>query len=822
MRIKSLKLFPVVILMIMVGLLALGCGKQGSRFDNIAPTIKITSYEGYDPANPYTDSTAVTLFQQRIFWHASDPDGVVTGYAYRILDHTGNPISTAGNGFIDSLGVVTPDNVLTQFGTGWVLHYQQGADQSIPLDRPEARRTIWSNNKYATVNFIAATLAGDSLTTISRFEVICVDNRGAIAEQVAFRVFKSYSTTPTCYLTTTKGNPEGKEVGTGIKLSFTLNDNDPFIQPTAWYYRFKVQKVHPTNGTIISEIPSGGWINTINEPRINQYLLTKYTYPSLSSDFDSLGVKRSITRVIAKVVDLAGIESQPDTIFFAVKEGFHPRTLIHMKRVYALGTNHFIDYTDTTTPEVLPYTISGDKQLFATPFFRDTEGYYTAVNSNNLKCWIRWGWHGEYGVQQASGAIQITNDPYDKKVDVLLDNLTNKNYFSEITHFDIRLNNEPYNYPPLANSIRIDPGTGKRWLRVPINSSLGQTIVLSNLQPNTPDFPYHFFEVRAVDLQDEVGTTAEFRFKIVTPVARTQKSGILIIDDEPNNANFAPEDSVDAKYMNMVSNYDGEVIVRKRTGIDSTIDTDIRSRKFALSDIQRFKFIIYHADLPTQTSNLPIDHDAFSLYLNQGGNMLISAGGNLHGAIQAIQIAGQQTMKNYFGVTYRLDATSSVTGNMLANTWFVKAKPMISSLNDIDMAFDLNLANPSPQPFIVDGQVICPDPNESYLNLMNVRKGLGPVTYFNWYETGYGANVTPIYKYGSKPVYPQPSNANPNYYCPPTQADFDRFNDKVIGIKKVIPNTTNCYILGFPLSYMTRATSKQFMTAVLTEMGMIP
>ncbi|MFO7659918.1 MAG: hypothetical protein R6V77_03305 [Candidatus Cloacimonadaceae bacterium] len=817
MHFKSLKLFPIVILLALTVLIMFGCGKQGTRFGNIAPTIQITSYEGWDPANPYTDSTAVTLFQQRIYWHASDQDGVVAGYAYRILDENGNPMSTAGNAFIDSMGTDTPQEVIEKYGKGWVLHYSAGADQSIPLDDPRAKKTIWSNKKYATVNFIAATAAGDSITTISRFEVICIDNRGAVSQNIAFRRFQSYSRTPICYVSTTKGNPEGREVGTGIRLSFVIKDFDPFISETAWYYKFKLQKVDRITNAVISEDPADGWISTQNLPKINEYLLTKYTNPALRSDFDSLGVQRSFTRVIARVVDLAGIESASDSIFFAVKEGFHPKTLVHLKRIYALGSNHFIDYADESTPEVLPYTIVNQKQIFATPFFRDMDGFYTAVNSINLKSWIRWGWHGEYGTPLASGGFIVTDDPYDKKIDLLLDEDTDKNYFSEITYFDLRLNGEPYNYPPLANSIVTDQDTGKRWLRVPINSPLGQTIVLTHLPANTPDFPFHHFEVRAVDLQDEIDPTpAEFKFKVINPVEKDQKAGILIIDDEPHNPNFAPEDSIDAKYYNMLSSYSGEVVLRKRTNMEYS---DIRNRKFALTDIQSFKFIIYHDDFPTQTSNLNIDHDAFSLYLNQGGNMLVSAGGNLQGVIQAVILAGQQTFNTYFGIQYRLDSTASVTGNILSSTWFVKAKSDLpNQFQDMDLAFDLNVTNPQPQDFIDDGVVIVEDPNESYLPLINQRKGLGPVTYFNYYDNMPNSGVTPIYKYGSKPVYPQPTGTPPasNYYCPQTEAEFNSVNDKIVGLKKVTPNN-KCYIVGFPLSYMTKDTSKQFMTAVLNE-----
>ncbi len=816
MRFKSIKLFPIVILVITLGLLLPGCGKQGSRFANKTPSIGITSYEGYDPLNPYTDSTAVTLFQQRIYWHASDPDGVITGYAYRILDEFDNPISTSGNSYIDSLGDVTPQEVLNRFGAGWVLHYKTGAPQNVSLSDPAAQRTIWTTNKYATINFIAATAAGLPDTTLSKFEVICVDNRGAVCERIAYRKFKSYSGVPTCFLSTTKGNPDGGQVGTGIRLSFSLNDSDPFIQATAWYYLFKIQKVNAATGLPLPNEPETDWISTFGSPKINEYLLTKRTTPSISSDYDSLGVRKSVTKVIARVVDLAGIISDTTSIRFSVKEGFHPETLIHYKRVYALGSNHYIDYSDTSTPEVSPFTIINNTAVFATPFFRDTEGYYTAVNSSNLKSWIRWGWHGEYGIALASGGFTVTDDPYDKKIDLLLDEDTNKNYYSEITHFDIRLNGDYYHYPPLDNEDNVveDQITHKKWLRVPVNSSLGQTIVLTNLPANTPDNPYHFFEVRAVDLQDVFDPTpAEFKFKIINPVEKAQKSGILILDDDLNNVNFAPMDSINARYANMLSSYNGEKVTLNR---ETMTYSDIRQRKFALSDIQRFKLIVYHSDYPTSTSNLPGEQDAFALYLNQGGNMLISAGGNLSSAAQAIQLAGQRTIEKYFGVTYNLNATTSITNSLASSPWFVKAKSKLPAYGDIPLAFDLNLTNPLPENYVYNGQTIIVDPNESsFVPLINGRKGLGPVTLFNLYDTSANSGVAPIYEYVSKPVFTAVTSA----YCPTTQADFNRVNGKIVGIKKVTTKNS-CYILGFPLSYMTRDGSKNFMSKVLQELSM--
>ncbi len=306
-----------------------GCGKSGSKFANSAPTIKITSYEGVDTQNPFMlddngnqilddqgnpipnpfyqsqtdlENSVPILFQQNIYWHAIDTDGTITGYAYRILDEQGNPMSTPGNKFFDDSGSVTPDNVASKFGLGWILHYKPGANQNIPLDNPNASKTIWSSKKYVTINFPAADENGDTMDRISRFEVIAIDDRGDITQQAAFRKFKTTSPRPTCTVNTTKGNPNGGEVGTGIRLSFSILDSDPYLEDTAWYYEFKLLKYSYPGNVLIS---STDWITTSGLPKINQYLLTKYTsllFPAILMPV----VHNDLHRILGRVYDLAG------------------------------------------------------------------------------------------------------------------------------------------------------------------------------------------------------------------------------------------------------------------------------------------------------------------------------------------------------------------------------------------------------------------------------------------------------------------------------------------------------------------------------------
>ena len=93
MQSKRIKVLTLSLLVIAVVLGITGCGKSGTMKANVAPSISITSYEGFDDSDllsPYANS--LFLFQQKIYWNATDPDGVIAGFAYRVKDQNGNPL----------------------------------------------------------------------------------------------------------------------------------------------------------------------------------------------------------------------------------------------------------------------------------------------------------------------------------------------------------------------------------------------------------------------------------------------------------------------------------------------------------------------------------------------------------------------------------------------------------------------------------------------------------------------------------------------------------------------------------------------------------
>lgn len=799
---KSARLLTLLTILTLALLVLTGCGKFGEKFENKEPDIAITSYEGFDDSEllaPFADTEFI--FQQRIFWNAWDEDGLITGFAYRVKDQNGNPIATPGNHYVDMTGDVTPQNVIDRFGVGWVLHYKTNADQNLPLDHPQARKTIWTSDKYAVINFPASDANGNPLTLESTFEVIAIDNRGGITPVAeghpqtskAWRKFNATSLRPTCIVTTTKGNPNGGKVGSGIRLDFIMNDEDPFVSSTPYKFEFKMMKLNPADSTVIAGTETE-WIDTATSPNdvnMDEYLLTRFTNPALTYDVVG-GVTNTLTRIESRAYDMSGVVSEStrnSRISFAVQDGFRPRTVIYRQRTYALGDNHFIDYSDASSPEIFPFTIVSGLQRFATHFFKDLDNKTTAINSNNMKVWLRWGWRGEYGQVHSSGNIIFpppgSESPYDKKVDTVLDRNSDSNYFSEITHFDLRLDGEPYNYPPFADSHVID-GDGKEWLRVPLYSPLGQSLVLTSLPSGE-----HSLEVRCVDLQGEVDPIpATYTFTLVDPLDASGRSGVLVVDDDLNNAQTSPDAIVQAKYEEMLSGYAGTktFIRRSRTGNPGNTNEDYRKRHLATSDLQKYKLVIYHSDNPQESGNITNENDGLNLYLRSGGNFILSSTSKLASNLQSFVIATQRTLVNYMGIQYVNPPANSMSDALQTSAFFQKALGQ-SPFSDIALQYD--------------------EANEPAFNgLVNSKQGLSTISYF----PNLSANAEVIYRMGIKPTtYP---------VSPPTQAEFDLYNNRPIGLKTVTGNS-KCYVFGFPLSYMLTSDAKTMMNQILTECGLI-
>lgn len=269
--------------------------RKGDLYPNSKPMIQITSYVGEDSLASVSDSV---LFQQRIYWEAHDVDGVVEGYAFRVitLDEEGNPLY----GTVDNpIGNATPGYEVLD-DQGWVYHYQEGADESIPLAVTE-QKTVWSKQVSAVINFPArGALVVDGEgnpvydkygnpiyePVVSIFEVKCVDDQGDESTPVK-KYFRAQSFTPRVSVQSTKGKINGKQIGTGVVLQFAIIDNDPYVESEADHYEFRLEKRNVNTGEVLGPEQGGydlgddEWISTAGQFNVNQFMLTQLTNPAI-------------------------------------------------------------------------------------------------------------------------------------------------------------------------------------------------------------------------------------------------------------------------------------------------------------------------------------------------------------------------------------------------------------------------------------------------------------------------------------------------------------------------------------------------------------
>ncbi len=780
------KLVTMLLLTLVVSFLFYGCGVDGERTANEIPEISITSYEGTDVSvdNAEYPDSLVVYSRQRVYWHAVDKDGTVVSYAYRILDENGDPISTPGNSVVDTENAIVPDDVKDLHGGGWVVHFKEGALQETSLaDAPNESKTIWSDQKYVTLNLPSADADGNPLERITTLEVICMDNRGAISD-IANKKYKAMSEKPTCLLKLAKGalnapDPfnarELSSVGTGIVLDFSINDSDPFVEAEADYYMFKVLKRNASTQAIIETLPADStWYSTKdhgNMEGISEFLLTKYTEPSISSDFEN-SLQVSYTEVVARSVDMAGIQSEDKIIRFAVREGYHAQTMIYPERTYAIGENHFTDYRYKELEEDPPIV----EGRYATALFKNKDGFYACLGSSDLKLWLRWGYHGQYGYRNESTSEEVvTDNPYDSALNILLDEETDENYFSSVEYYDLRLDGAAYNYPPLAESTVTDESgdyAGETWLRVPADNDIAQSVVVTGL-----DYGYHKFEVRAVDLQGEADKTpAVLEFIVQEPIPTDQKDGVLIIDDDhpsDQQAFLSPEQFTDDFYNTAFENV---ATVDNLDLQDLENNMDYIGRRISPTDLNQYKLVVYHADSPGAPTALVAENDGLALYMMSGGNILFSGGANIDSAIRNSFTEEKTFFERIFGFTNSLEApidlyTASVTTNAAANPYFIGAQISSSYMQDTTVNLEV-------------------DEDIAFSTYVDRFAGIGPVTYFPIAE----GTENSIAMYNCKSVYDDNR--------PPTPDEYEQYNLQTVAFKTNVTAGGQAYMFGFPLSYM--------------------
>jgi hypothetical protein len=478
-----------------------------------------------------------------------------------------------------------------------------------------------------------------------------------------------------------------------------------------------------------------------------------------------------------------------------VKPGFRPMTQLYSRKILALGNNHYEDWGDDYNQEPAPYSLSGGRQRYGTSLFKDLDGTLSAVYSPDLKVYVRWGWWGEYVRESTDASVYPLDDPYGKKADVVLSEHSPDipvNYFSEITHFDIRYDGAPYEVLgfPADEYNHTDVEDGKTWLRLPVSSPLRQSIVLTTdeILPGR-----HTFEVRCVDMQDKYSENpAVLEFNVHEFVEPANREGVLIIDDDVNNTAASPDDIVDAKYLNMVSGLNLtedqiKVVKYGGSGENGTVADD-RMRHIPFALLQSHKMVIYHSDNPTSDGNIVKEIDGLSLYMQKGGNLVLSHTLKFSSLASEMSKTGlRTTLINALGLPDR--PSLGIVGNAL------QTNPFVVSANGQQGYPTLGLQLEDPP---------------SFNALVEMRKGLSAVAYYASESNHIGES---IYTLGSKTV------GQDNFS--PSQEQFEAINGKTIGIRKVNAENylnSRAYLFTFPLSYMKDEDTKALITKIWNEL----
>lgn len=802
--------------LLIIALLTSACDSGKLKF-NEAPVLEITSYAGIDPSAPVDPNISyqeTVLFQQKIFWNAYDPDGVVKGYAYRVLDSLGTPIVTPGNETIDLMGEFTPAELkAVDSKYGWVLHTP--ASSTDPN-----QRTIWTSDVFATINFPAKLDSlGQQVYPKSTFQVVAIDNRGKISE-IKTKYFRSKSEAPEVFASSSKGVFEKQldngtivpsEIGQGVKLVLTMKDHDPYVGSTPWYFEYQIARYvlnNPTDTTVDTTTATldwvSGWKSTRGQEKVNEVILTQFSEVPLLSNYMlnniEYPVRKTITVLRVRAFDLSGLKSrtaveQEDgsiryydyrSYRFFVNGKYFPQTLAYLHKCHALGDNHFVERVDPGVTEVLPFIKTPTGTKIARPFYLHPTQFATNdsiliptafkmtalgnTNNNNLKVWLKWGYKGEF----------TDDDPDDIKKFLPRDS-TGTDYQTEIKYFEIQLNGQRYMFGALKDDAyqRSIGNEDPNWLRIPFDHEIAQKINLGNLETNR----IHSLKIRTIDLQDKTDPTpAEIQFEVVSPKPIAERSGTLILCDEVKTTPALPVARyyIYKTYKQSIPNHTFIFRTDWKNAINSLPNSmkGLSNYILAPSYIQNFKTIVMYHDFNPSSSDFDLQADALRTYMNLNGNVIISGADNIASTHKRMLSVDENFFSRYFGLTSNPDQvrTLNLTPQYQFKSWMTSANPTSNTYPVIDVETTNNI-----------------------VALVNSRKGLSTFTVFDNVNE---SNI--IYK----SVLKTPNNSDP--YAPQDNEEgnalYNSFNNKAIATMKengTLPGTKGkAYLFGFPLSLM--------------------
>ena len=681
---------------------------------------------------------------------------------------------------------------------------------------PEAtcNHTIVRKESIFTGSFDWATSAGTNAETsewnvypMDTFRYLGWHNVGGIA--------------PETYISTSQGNIDSLRVGSA--LNFEL-----IGYPDAAYYKYRLAYYENLGtdtlfiGPLGNMIDSTAWNSTEEFVHSNELLLKShypegnpYNKPLMRVNEKYPDGTYEVTQLQVKSVNCAGLEDSTSAkMTFFVRDYFYPETAPFMAswadlpfflggpptaklnilpHIYLLGENHYLEYMvhSPVSGHPIPSEIVNNETHFGNPFYVDANENFSAIWSQDMELHLWWSYLGEFEYSVVHGRIYAGNTYfYDENIDEYI------RYFCDIEYMDIQLDGGTNGLPSIG-SVIIDSLTNEEWMRVPITHD--QSCMLTNLSIGE-----HTFKVRAIDIQGAIDPTPEeLSFTLHGAVDASQSENILLVDDTQNSMIFAIEDSVNAFYQELISDFTGSVDwidlqdlanvevlnrgVRQHGGLDPY---------FAPSDIQSYKMILWYANDPKNSFyndcnkvHLLQHYDILRYYLDQGGSLLFTGTANICDPVPYCY----DLLEKYGGLADTLSALSQVLDE---NNWLWGNPSQENSM--FVGAHGIN-----------DFTII--DPFNLNLHLYYLPNGI-------WFPESwvYG----PLGKIGNI-TFLNPEQAETIFTCITDTMDIhQQFADAPVGTKYIEePGETGAvYTLGFPLYYMEMDDAKTFMDLVYADL----
>jgi hypothetical protein len=518
----------------------------------------------------------------------------------------------------------------------------------------------------------------------------------------------------------------------------------------------------------LEQVQTGEWHSSIDLPDIRKVLLNTQSTPALT-----INDANSYTQFEVYVVSRTGVEqASPSSLYFRTLGTFRPKAIFYDEAIVGFGQYHYGLFNDRLPQAFYDQIPTGNNKYLRPLWKRGAD--LEAINSDDFKLHLRWGYHGQYGNITSNG-ITVTNDIiFGSELNWVLDDGTGFNYGSQISAFWLRLDGNPFPIQPqfFCPEVFID-AQYQQWLRVPNFNDAARHTILQGLSSGN-----HIVELKVEDNQGILSNTVSRTVWLMPHKTPAQRSGILIVDNTPNHTSYAPEGIVDGFYQAVLPTQWGDLTeyAMDATSYPAEI-TDLPA-----SVIQDYRAVVIHQDNPNQMGNLDMMIDALDIYLADQGSVLISATQHLGSELQYLTEPGT-AVANF--LHYRLgindvNAVHFLGASLNYNPFFISALG-VNGMNDIP----LNLS-------------------DAFSSLVNQRQGLSAITFFDP-----SVNLDWLYGLGCKPV------DHPTY--PPTQEQYDLYSSKYVGYKHSY-NGGKVAVFGFPLSYMEQAAVATALEDIISEM----